>query len=625
MTPKGRLLPLLLLSLSVLFFYSYFHSSHRIFAHNPDATTDLYLNFNPHQPHQPLPSNFTFIITVLAYNRISSLSRCLQSLAKADYGQDHVDLHIYIDHFKELNAENQSEILNETLKESHKILEFVDQFVWTFGKKFVHYRTVNVGLQAQWLEAWWPSSDDEFAFIVEDDLEVSPLYYKFLRSLISYYYYNSVNFSPSIYGASLQRPRFVAGKHGNILQLDSEIHLFLYQMVGTWGQLLFPKQWKEFRLWYDIHKAKGIKPMLQGMVTTGWYKKMGERIWTPWFIKFIQSRGYFNIYTNFPQQRALSVSHRDAGVNYGRTVGPDSELLDGSSLDFNLSEMQPLETLKWYDFCFSEVIPNRVIQSFVEFESVLNTLSEQRTILFITFYKTPEPIARNLLCHFERLNVRNYILIGTRSKFLHDLARRGHPVVETELLFEDINKLKFKGFEATDVGAIQEILVKAYCIGKSLELGYNSWLIDGNMVPVGEVFPHNPPDSFVEQEADVLYIKSSQISKKLRFEHFVEKMVMMAKSLTDRNLHLGHHTSFRFLAAKCLEEKGMMIKSVNDMSFVMKVKGSDFNHTALDSTKRMIIWTLEASMLTIQKRLDDMGMWAIDGDLSCTAVVCHRL
>jgi hypothetical protein len=37
-------------------------------------------------------------------------------------------------------------------------------------------------------------------------------------------------------------------------------------MVGTWGQLLFPKPWKEFRLWYDEHKSKGIKPILEGMV-----------------------------------------------------------------------------------------------------------------------------------------------------------------------------------------------------------------------------------------------------------------------------------------------------------------------------------------------------------------------
>lgn len=56
------------------------------------------------------------------------------------------------------------------------------------------------------------------------------------------------------------------GKHGNKIRLDDSTRLFLYQLVGTWGQLLFPKPWKEFRLWYDEHKAKGIKPILDGMV-----------------------------------------------------------------------------------------------------------------------------------------------------------------------------------------------------------------------------------------------------------------------------------------------------------------------------------------------------------------------
>jgi len=32
-----------------------------------------------------------------------------------------------------------------------------------------------------------------------------------VRGLIVNYYYNASNFSPSVYGASLQRPRFVPG------------------------------------------------------------------------------------------------------------------------------------------------------------------------------------------------------------------------------------------------------------------------------------------------------------------------------------------------------------------------------------------------------------------------------
>ena len=87
----------------------------------------------------------------------------------------------------------------------------MDKFEWRYGEKLVHYRTGNAGLQGQWLEAWWPSSDHEFAFVVEDDLEVSPLYYWFLERVIRDYYYDASNVNPSIYGASLQRPWLVPG------------------------------------------------------------------------------------------------------------------------------------------------------------------------------------------------------------------------------------------------------------------------------------------------------------------------------------------------------------------------------------------------------------------------------
>ncbi|XP_048447882.1 uncharacterized protein LOC108867343 [Pyrus x bretschneideri] len=357
-------LPLLLLSLSILsIFFSYYHSS---LPHSPPSPNPKFTLLPQTSDSNP---NFTFIIKVLTFNRLDSVARCLRSLAAANHLTDEVHLHVYVDHFAPGDAPSSSNI-DQKLQESHRILEFVDEFEWKFGSKLVHYRTANVGLQAQWLEAWWPNSDNEFTFVVEDDLEVSPLYYKFLRSLIVNYYYNASNYRPYIYGASLQRPRFVPGKHGNKLQMNDTTRLFLYQLVGTWGQLLFPKPWKEFRVWYDNHKAKGIKPFLDGMVTTGWYKKMGEKIWTPWFIKFIHTRGYFNIYTNFLQERALSVSHRDAGVNYGKTAGPDSHILNESSLDSDFWDVQPLSDLKWYDFCFREIFPDTVVGSFDELGSV---------------------------------------------------------------------------------------------------------------------------------------------------------------------------------------------------------------------------------------------------------------
>ena len=119
--------------------------------------------------------------------------------------------------------------MDRKLEESERILKFVDEFKWIYGEKMVHYRTVNAGLQGQWLEMWWPGSDDEFVFVVEDDLEVSPLYYKFLKRLIWDYYYDSSNFSPWIFGASLQRPRLVPGEDFIIFQGCLIIWLLEYE------------------------------------------------------------------------------------------------------------------------------------------------------------------------------------------------------------------------------------------------------------------------------------------------------------------------------------------------------------------------------------------------------------
>ncbi|KAJ7960509.1 putative Transferase, transferring glycosyl groups [Quillaja saponaria] len=471
----------------LFFFYSYYHSS------LPPSTTSSNPNFTFNNPlHTQNPNsntpNFTFVIKVLAFNRLDSVSRCLRSLANADYLGDRVHLHVYIDHFAH---ENGSIILDKKLNESHRILEFVDGFDWRFGEKLVHYRTGNVGLQAQWLEAWWPSSDNEFAFIVEDDLEVSFLYYEFVKSLIVNFYYNASNLSPSIYGVSLQRPRFVPGKHGNKIQLDNQTRLFLYQLVGTWGQILFPKPWKEFRLWYDEHKAKGIKPFLEGMVTTGWYKKMGERIWTPW----------------------------DAGVNYGKTAGPDSQLIDDNSLDFNLLEMQPLSNLKWYDFCFRELLPGRVVRNFNELESVLYSLQKQNTVIIVNI------------------------------------------------------------FGASEMSSMKEILMKAYVVRKCIEHGINCWVVDGGMLFVSSdmllesVDPNH--DFFAVKNLELFYARSSPFSKKIWVDNFISEVAAMVFSLAGKVSSSSDGLRFVYIVEHLLEHKGVKIKRFDETNFVMKI-GIDY-------------------------------------------------
>uniref|UniRef100_K7MEL2 Uncharacterized protein n=2 Tax=Glycine subgen. Soja TaxID=1462606 RepID=K7MEL2_SOYBN len=527
---------------------------------------------------------------LLAFNRLASLSRCLRSLAAADYLADRVHLHLHIDHFAPDNASH----VDPKLLQAHRILEFVDGFDWKFGDK--------------WLEAWWPNSDHEFAFVVEDDLEVSPLYYEFVKALIMNFYYNASNHSPSIFGVSLQRARFVPGKHGNKLQLDDKTRLFLYQLP-----------WKEFRLWYDENKAKGNRPFLEGMVTTGWYKKMGERIWAPWFIKFIQSRGYFNIYTNLLHERALSVSHRDAGVNYGKTAGPDSKLLEEKSLDFNILEMQPLSCLKWFDFCFREVHPGKVVTNLEELGSLLHSLQKQSSVFLVNLFGVSDAIARNLLCHFKRLDIRNYILMGPPSGSLFDLARRGHPVINVDQFISSVGLSKFTS-HGSSFETIKGILTKAYVVKKCIENRYNMWVMDGSMLLTSDLLSESEPpndDFFVANNLEVFYAKSSTFNQKIWVDGFVSRVVAMARK--DSATHSS--LSFVYVVTKLLEQNGARIRRVDETSFAAKI-GSGSETSLRD--KKLVYWSSEMELNSIQKWLEEFNLWSIDSVLSCTAVVCHK-
>ncbi|ERM99099.1 hypothetical protein AMTR_s00101p00129070 [Amborella trichopoda] len=243
------------------------------------------------------------------------------------------------------------------------------------------------------------------------------------------------------------------------------------------------------------------------MVTTNWYKKKGERIWTPWFIKFLRSFGCFNLYTNISLESALSVSHRDAGVNYGRSAGPDSNLINGSSpLDINLWEMKPLKDLKWFDFCFGEVVMGRVAKNFNELGSLLLSLQKQGTVIVVDLYRISKANAMNLLSHFERLNIRNYILFGDGLGFLYDLANRGHPVVDSEPLVLEIRAVDPMKMQGVNSDFMKEILIKNHVINKCLESGLGAWLITANMVPIENLF-----SNMTYQREDMVLVRDTEL------------------------------------------------------------------------------------------------------------------
>lgn len=141
----------------------------------------------------------------------------------------------------------------------------------------------------------------EIAFIFEDDLEVSPFFFRYASGVVDHYYKNNYivqrlhlsiantihtrieqhqqrqrepvdsarspssdedlfDFSdiirqyagfPLMYGVCLQKQPLDAQRYPKTVRLKSAHRPFLYSPIGTWGPLFFPAIWQAFREWWS--------------------------------------------------------------------------------------------------------------------------------------------------------------------------------------------------------------------------------------------------------------------------------------------------------------------------------------------------------------------------------------
>jgi len=188
-------------------------------------------------------------IIVLTYARATSLKRLLTSLQHADYRQDTAHLHIWVD------RKNGGAPDAETVSVSKEACA-----AWKHGDCNVHIREHNVGLRVQWLTTWDASLPNgltektlEKSVILEDDLEVSTHFWRWLRYCHASYGHRS-DFS----GCTLQRAALCAKRcptlKGGPPNVDSN---FMYPLVGSWGYSPGAKHWTKFTKWVSIQSDAG--------------------------------------------------------------------------------------------------------------------------------------------------------------------------------------------------------------------------------------------------------------------------------------------------------------------------------------------------------------------------------
>ncbi|KAJ4979815.1 hypothetical protein NE237_010595 [Protea cynaroides] len=259
-------------------------------------------------------------VNIITQNRATSLKRLLKSLSDAYYTGDEISISFNMD----------SKVDEETVK-------LVNSFQWHHGTKTLRRRIIQGGLIRAVSESWYPSSDDDFGLLLEDDIEVSPYYYLWIKyALLAYHYDPQVSF-PELSSISLYTPRLVEvvkeRPKWNATEFFKRIHPntpYLHQLPCSWGAVFFPKQWREFYVYMNMRFTENAKQnpvQIPKSRTNGW-----QASWKKFLIDMMYLRGYVSLYPNFPKQASFSTNHMEPGAH----ISAKDNVLKHDKTDFEV-------------------------------------------------------------------------------------------------------------------------------------------------------------------------------------------------------------------------------------------------------------------------------------------------
>lgn len=256
------------------------------------------LNNNENPTHKIRESGVNLTISIITFNRLNALMRLMDSLVRANYGDDKVTLYINIEAGAPID-----------------MYTFCNDFFWPYGTKHVRARVVSSGLVAAVVESWYPADDNEFGLLLEDDIEVSPYFYIWLQR--AFLQLQSSALLPSVFGISLYTPRVIEttnpyAHYSPDVQLQAyNAQAYLHQLPCSWGALQFPKPWSLFQKYMHHRLSVNSSFMLvSSSRTNGWIAS-----WKKFYIEMAWAKGLFMLYPNFFNQTSFSTNHLEAGVH----------------------------------------------------------------------------------------------------------------------------------------------------------------------------------------------------------------------------------------------------------------------------------------------------------------------
>ena len=234
-----------------------------------------------------------YCIVAVGYNRAESMRRLIDSVLRADYGTETVDLIISID-----KSDNQDEVIKK-----------IGNVDWKHGKFMVNRQEERLGLRKHILKCGNLTESYDALIMFEDDIVVSPCFFNYVKQTVDHY-----KDDERIAGISLYKHETHPGVYRPFIPADNGYDVFLMQFAQSWGQCWTAGMWKSFKDWY-AHNENAI--LGRDSKLPSYIANWNNNSWLKYFMRYIvESNKYFVYpYTSLSTNASESGEHNTVSNN----------------------------------------------------------------------------------------------------------------------------------------------------------------------------------------------------------------------------------------------------------------------------------------------------------------------
>lgn len=224
-------------------------------------------------------------LVAVGYNRPDSIEQLLQSLLRAKYGNDRVDLVISLD-----KGQRQQEIVL-----------VAEEFKWTHGEKVIRAFSERQGLRSHIIQCGDLTEKYNAVVVLEDDLIVAPHFYSYVKQAVEQYANNDY-----IAGISLYKHQTHPGVNRPFEPAHNGFDVYMQQFAMSWGQCWTRRMWEQFRDWYNKNEGKNLS---EGELLPAYVSHWNKQSWLKYYMRYIVEKDMYFIYPYF----SLTTNASDVG------------------------------------------------------------------------------------------------------------------------------------------------------------------------------------------------------------------------------------------------------------------------------------------------------------------------